>query len=67
MTFAATRWPNLQQIGAAAEPAVAGAQSLASSLAPAVVLPVESLAAFLFALWAISRTDVTGYAMTEAS
>ena len=41
------------------------AQSLASSVVPAVVLLAEVLAAFLFALWAINRTDVTGYAMSE--
>ena len=41
------------------------AQGLVFSVVPLVVLLVETLAAFLFALWAVNRTDVTGYAMAE--
>jgi len=43
------------------------AQGLAFSVVPLVVLLVETLAAFLFALWAVNRSDVTGYAMAEGA
>lgn len=43
------------------------AQGLAFSVVPAVVLLGETLAAFLFALWAVNRADVTGYAMAAES
>lgn len=43
------------------------AQGLAAGVVPVVALLAETLAAFLFALWAVHRTDVTGYAMAEGS
>ena len=43
------------------------AEGFAFSVVPFVILLVETLAAFLFALWAVNRLDVTGYAMAEDS
>lgn len=43
------------------------ADALAFGVVPLVVLLAETLAAFLFALWAVNRADVTGYAMAEES
>ncbi|MBT4501858.1 MAG: ABC transporter permease subunit [Gemmatimonadetes bacterium] len=43
------------------------ADGVAFSVVPFVVLLVETLASFLFALWAVNRLDVTGYAMAEDS
>ena len=40
-------------------------EGLAFSVAPLVVLLLEALAAFLFALWTINRVDSTGFDMTE--
>ena len=33
---------------------------------PLVVLVPEAVLACLFAVWAVNRTDVTGYAMAES-
>lgn len=41
------------------------AQGLAFSVVPLLVLLAETLAAFVFALWAVNRADITGYAMAE--
>ena len=43
------------------------AQGLAYSVTPAVMLLIETLIAFLFAVWAVNRADITGYAMSEES
>ena len=43
------------------------ADGLTFSLIPLVVLLLEAGAAFFFALWAVSRADVTGYAVAEES
>jgi ABC-type transport system involved in multi-copper enzyme maturation permease subunit len=41
------------------------AEGLAFSMTPFLILVLEAFAAFVFALWAIRRTDLTGYAMAE--
>ena len=51
--------------GDSASPVIGDA--LAFGVVPLVVLLVETLAAFLFALWAVNRADITGYAMAEES
>ena len=48
-----------------AERPLSAAEGLEHSVVPAIVLLGETLAALLFALWAVNRTDVTGYAMAE--
>jgi ABC-type transport system involved in multi-copper enzyme maturation permease subunit len=40
-------------------------QGVAFSVVPLLVLLAETLAAFVFALWAVNRADITGYAMAE--
>ena len=40
-------------------------ESLALGYLPLLILLLETLAAFLFAFWAVNRTDLTGYAMAE--
>ncbi len=46
---------------------LSAADGLAFSLVPVVVLLLETGAVFLFALWAVNRADVTGYAIGEES
>jgi hypothetical protein len=43
------------------------ADGLTFSVIPLVVLLLEAGAAFFFAVWAVSRADVTGYAVAEES
>ena len=38
---------------------------MAHGYVPLLILVLEALAAFLFAYWAVRRTDLTGYAMGE--
>jgi hypothetical protein len=54
-----------EQIPRFAEKRLTPAQGLADSVVPAVMLLTETLMAFLFAVWAVNRTDVTGFAMAE--
>lgn len=39
---------------------------IAHGYIPLLILVLETLAAFLFAVWAVNRTDLTGYAMAES-
>ncbi len=46
---------------------LSAADGLAFSVTPLIVLLLETAAAFFFALWAVNRADVTGYAVAEES
>jgi ABC-type transport system involved in multi-copper enzyme maturation permease subunit len=56
-----------EQIPRFQEQPLSPAQGLADSVVPAVMLLTETLLALLFAIWAVNRTDVTGYAVAEES
>lgn len=56
---------NGDQLPRFAEQPLSAVEGLGHSLVPAVMLLGETLVAFLAALWAVNRADVTGYAMAE--